>query len=806
MEQQCEQPLARPGAAVRLRIAALDAILVMMFALFRKAYRDLTKRRVRSLLTIGAVAIGVAGIVAIVSTAQNLARAQLAAYDHASQADITFWVWDAPPTTSRALEELPNIAAAELRNQYFTRCKWNGEFRDVYLFGIESFGDARLNQVRLLDRVPRPGEFVAETSVRDLFSVQVGDPVSCRARDGSHRTLALAGFAASPNYPAATVLSFATVYANADDVQRLLGIGGANQALLKLQDTTQARETALAATRLLDRRGIDHNAAEIRDPENYPGKRELDALFVLLFVFSAVGLGTSGFLVANTLAAMTAEQVGEIGTLKAIGGTRGQVLAIYVIAAALYGIIGTLLGIALGSVASWRLLAYIGGLLNLDSGFGISLEGALLGMVVGIGVTVLAGLMPSLAATAIRVKAALEAYGISSTYGRGWSDRALQRIIALPPLAAMSLRNLARRKMRSLITMAVIAVAVAASLAAQSTSTSVDSAIDGLFRTFRADAWVWFDQWVGSNFAGNFRAADGVRVVEVWSLGDAWVGPSRARLWGVPADTALYTPRLVAGRWYQPGESDAVVISTDLAQDKGLSVGDTIEIEVDQERRAFEVVGVTIDNSIFLGSTVAGKVFMPEDRVERMQNRQGWATFFALQFDGHDPATVEKRLGELSTRFKHHQMGSDSAHREVRGAKEQSRILSLALYAMSLIIGAIGALGVLNTLTLNVLERRREIGVLRAIGATNASLIQVFLTEGLALGLGGWLIGVLAGYPLGLFLVNLMQSVLFHIDYNFSPAMVLTSWLFALGIAAMASLAPALGAARLRVGTVLRYE
>ena len=76
----------------------------------------------------------------------------------------------------------------------------------------------------------------------------------------------------------------------------------------------------------------------------------------------------------------------------------------------------------------------------------------------------------------------------------------------------------------------------------------------------------------------------------------------------------------------------------------------------------------------------------------------------------------------------------------------------------------------------------------------------------MALGLGGWLVGLVIGYPLGLFLVNLMQSVLFHIDYMFSPLMVLASLVFALGIALVASLAPALAAARLRVGQVLRYE
>lgn len=777
-----------------------------MFALLRKAYRDVTQRRVRSLLTIGAIAIGVAGIVAIVSTAQNLTRAQEDAYHNASQADITFWVWDAPPKTAHALEDVPNVAAAELRNNYFTKCKWNGAYRDVYLWGLENFAAQRINQIRLLDRAPQAGEFVAEVSVREAWRVEIGDAIECRARDGTMLTLTLVGFATSPNYPSATILDWATVYANAADVRKLLGISGANHALLKVHDLSRVRETARDAERLLSRRGVSHSAATIRDPQNYLGKRELDALFVLLGVFSVVGLGISGFLVANTLAAMTAEQVGEIGIVKAIGGTRAQVIAIYLIAALLYGIAGTILGTLLGALGSWRLLAYIGSLLNLDIGFTIAPEGIVLGVIVGIVVTLIGALIPTLTGTAIRVKDALEAYGITSTYGQGRVDRLVQKIVALPPLGAMSLRNLARRQARSLVTMLIIAIAVATSLAAQSVSASVDTAIDDLFRTFRADAWVWFDEWVGTNFAANFRTVEGVRDVEVWSFGDAWVGTARARLWGVPANTRLYAPRLVDGRWYRADENDAVVISTDLALERRARVGDVIEIEIGETRREFRVVGIVIDNSIFLGSVVAGKVFVEETMVERMQNRLGWATFFALRFDAHDPVTVETRLGELQMKFKRYSMGAGSAYRETRAAKEQTRILTLALYAMTLIVGAIGALGVLNTLTLNVLERRREIGVLRAIGATDAHLTQVFLTEGLALGFCGWALGILLGYPLGQFLLGLIKSVLFQIDYIFTPQMLIASLLFALALATLASLVPALGAARVRVGQVLRYE
>ncbi len=386
----------------------------------------------------------------------------------------------------------------------------------------------------------------------------------------------------------------------------------------------------------------------------------------------------------------------------------------------------------------------------------------------------------------------------------------------------------------------VIGVAVATSLAAQTVSATVDTAIDDLFRTYRADAWLWFGEYVGDNMRAALLTVQGVKEAEVWSLQNVWVTreeeggrvgegnkgigdtrsairdprsalrdtryAARARLWGIPPDTTLYAPQLVAGRWLQVGETDGAVISTDLVESLGLSVGDEILVDTGAAPRNFRVVGIAIDNSVFLGSQVAGKVFVPETIVAKMQGREGWATFFAVGLQRHDPASVDAELDAISQKFHRYQMGADSAAREVKGAKEQTRILTIALAAMSILVGVIGALGVVNTITLNVLERRREIGVLRSIGASDANVIQTFMTEGLAFGLGGWLVGVVLGYPLGLLIARMMEAVLFHLNYVFTFQMLLVSLGFALLLTTIASLIPALAAARMRVKEVLRYE
>lgn len=789
----------------------------MFLALLRKAFRDITKRRVRSLLTLLGILIGVGGVVAIVSTGQSLAQAQQATYADASQADITYWVWNAPASLPRALDEIDNVRVSELRADFFTRCRWEAGARDVYLHGVTDFDDMQVDRVFLrAGRFPlTDGEAVIEESARSVIPLAFGDTLACRGSSGQpDRTFTIVGAIQTPNYPSASLLDYATLYAPSNDVIRLMGATGANGLRVKVDDIALANDTAREISRLLDRRQIQRDAPVVRDPANYLGKRELDALLAVLAIFSVVGLITSGFLVANTLAAIVTEQVSEIGILKALGGTRGQVLMVYLLSALVYGVVGTALGLVVGAFASWRLMLYIGALLNLTVVFQVSTLGVALGVFVGIGVALLAGMIPALVATRIPVKRALESYGITPTYGRGQLDRAVQRLVPLPPLAAMSVRNLARRPSRALVTMLVIGVAVATSLAAQAVSATVDTAIDDLFQTYRADAWVWFGEYVGDNMRAALTSVDGVERVEVWSLQNAWVSKdaddetesARARIWGLPADTELYIPKLVEGRWYGAGSSDEAVISTDLVESLGVRLGDPIQVDTADERRTFRVVGITIDNSVFLGSEVAGKVFIPETVVAKMQRREGWATFFAASFTRHDVEGVRAQLDEITQTFKRYQIGSDSAVREVEGAKEQTRILTIALGAMSVLVGLIGALGVVNTITLNVLERRREIGVLRSIGASDINVMQAFLTEGLAFGVGGWVIGVLLGFPLGLVLVSVMEAVLFHLDYIFTPQMALISLGFALLITGGASLIPALAAARMKVKEVLRYE
>jgi putative ABC transport system permease protein len=776
---------------------------------FLKAVNDIRRRKIRSLLTVVGIFIGVAGIVAIVATARNLEEAQRYNYANASQDDLRWWVWNNTETTEYAISQLSNVAAVQRRASYVTRFRAGPDWFDVTFYGYADYANLKVNKLAYVEgRPPGKGEVAFEQSTRDLVpGLKIGDQIIYRyGPNNTEARFTISGFVRTPSSPSAAILNFTMGYTTESDVQKMLGIPGDNEILLKVYDLASRDETRREVENIFQKRNLQYGGFAARDPDNFLGKQELDTLVLLLLAFSGVGLVISGFLVANTLSAIVTEQVGEIGTLKALGAVRRQVLEVYFITALIYGAIGSMLGVIGGFVLGKFLMAYLGTIVNFDvDRFSFQPEALYLGLVVGLGVTLLAALVPAWSGTSISVRQALASYGINSTFGQGWLERGLARLRGLPPLVALSLRNLARRKTRNLVTFGVVALSCAAFLAAQSASTSVGTTITELYDIYGADGWVQFGTLQSDNFAERLKTVEGVVTSEPWSRGRLTVKASRVDLYGVPYDTALYQKPVVEGRWFEANENNAALATTSLAAAKGLKVGDTIDVEANKVRGQLTIIGLLEDNSKYLGSTSAGKLFTSYQTVERLFRHQGRSDFFAVSFTAHDKTSVDRTMGAIETRFKDLAPSTLAAYSDKASAQQITAILQIMLYAMVAIIALIGGIGVINTLTLNVLERRREIGVLRSLGGSNARLVQIFLVEGLMLGLLGFVVGLALGYPLAAVLVGIIGQNTFPLTFVFDPGMILLTLFFALALSGAASLLPALGAARVRISATIRY-
>jgi len=263
---------------------------------------------------------------------------------------------------------------------------------------------------------------------------------------------------------------------------------------------------------------------------------------------------------------------------------------------------------------------------------------------------------------------------------------------------------------------------------------------------------------------------------------------------------------MIAGRWLQPGDENAVVVAADLLKDEqDLKLGDDLNLDIDGRESRWRIVGVA--QVLFVGRAA----YTSYDYTARATNEVGKASFLTVVTAQHDAAfqaEVAKALREQLKQVGFKVSGSQTIG-EIRASIQfQFSIIVVMLLVMAILLAVVGGLGLMGTMSINVLERTREIGVMRAIGASNGAILGIVMVEGIIIGMVSWLIGVLIALPLS----RLLAEAVGQVFLKSSPSYVfsITGALLWLGtvivLAAVSSMLPAWNASRVTVRDVLAYE
>jgi len=203
--------------------------------------------------------------------------------------------------------------------------------------------------------------------------------------------------------------------------------------------------------------------------------------------------------------------------------------------------------------------------------------------------------------------------------------------------------------------------------------------------------------------------------------------------------------------------------------------------------------------------------YMNLDYYSQLMGGAGRAGIVFVQTQRHDAAyemEMEKALE------KHYEELGMNVASTLSSATEKSQIAARFdvlvgfLLVMAILLAVVGAIGLMGTMSLNVLERTREIGVMRAIGASNGAILQIVIVEGVLIGLLSWMIGTLIAYPLSRVLSDQVGTSILQapLSYTFSTGGTITWLVTVLLLSALASFFPARSASRVTVREVLAYE
>ncbi|MBZ5521080.1 MAG: FtsX-like permease family protein [Acidobacteriia bacterium] len=799
---------------------------------WRKAIRDFWQESTRTVLVVLAIAIGIAGFAAVLSTYAVLTRELNKGYLATDPASATLHTDAIDDALISAVLTDRDVSAAEARRALGARIKTGpAEWRYLEIFVVKDYGGIRLSKF-----VPEQGAWPPATGEmlieRDAFRVahaKIGDTVTIRIGQGKEQTLHVSGRVHDVGLAQARMencvygyvtLQTLTLLGEKPDLDQLKILLAENRL-----DEQHIRSVAQDVKKLVEGRG--HSVGDVDIPR--PGKHpHADLMGLLLLAMSSFGffvLILSGILVVNLLMGMMASQVRQIGVMKAIGGTRRQVAGIYFGQALLLGIAALAIALPVGIAGSRALCRSFAILLNFDiTSFAIPVWVYLWVVAVGLLVPLLAAAWPVWKGSAISVREALADFGVSrNTFGSSVFDRMLAGIGGRSRPLLLGMRNSFRRRTRLALTLATLAVGGIFFMSAINIRASMVKTFDLWFASKQYDLTVGFgNAYPSDRIERAIRNTPGVARGEAWFISEGILAPhpgggqyenntldgEHFSVHAVPSGTEMIKLEIVEGRDLLPGDSDAVVVNTILAaMAPEMKVGNTVSFRMGKEMTTWRVAGIARE---FFPAPVA---YVPQAFMDQRHPGMRNTAFLALDKDKDKPdpasmnqvkASLERNLQQEGVRI----MGSNSQVDRRFSIDQHMLMIYVFLLVMSGIIVVVGGLGLATTMSLNVMERRREMGVIRAIGARPATIWLIIVTEGVVVGVLSWALAALAAWPVSKFVGDSLVRLIFHshLDFLFQLQGLLVWLALSVLFSAVASFLPAWSASQITVREALAYE
>ncbi|HLL66390.1 MAG TPA: FtsX-like permease family protein [Micromonosporaceae bacterium] len=729
--------------------------------------------------------------------------------------------------------------------------------------GANWVGDIEMIQLSSGGPVESDNEIVVNQALATAGGFTVGDSIDILTPGADRRTFALVGIFTFSGGRESIGGEFVTFFSTPVAQELMLG----EKDVFNIVDVTVEEGASLTQVRddIQSRVGGEYEALtgeQLAAKAAQPLKEFFKYIQYVLLGFGAVALLVGVFLILNTFSIIVAQRTQELALLRAMGASRRQVIGSVLVEAVLIGLVGSTLGflagVGLGYLGAFGLGALAGGSLEIAS-VGVPLAAVLLSFGVGIGVTVVAAIMPALRAARVAPVAALRAAanadrplmkitiagalvtaaaGGALAWGlSGAGDRTLPLILGgvlgtligvalLTPIISrpvvsllgvlfawsipgqLGRRNSARNPRRTAITAAAIMIGITLVTAISTVFTSLAVSINKVVeQELQADLVIAGQQVSEIPPTLQPAALEAVRDLPAVDSVAAYTADQvtiNGRSTFLVAVDDLTAARHVLKMQAKEGSIDSLdagelLVDERTAKDAKVALGDSVRVQMMKgEERRFTVVGISKESN-----AARGFIISIDDARDGFRSVQPMEAYIKVK----DGASVDAVKGEVDTILQDSPEMSVATRSEYAGnSTSQFDFILYAVQILLLVAMAISVLGVINTLVLSVIERTRELGMLRAIGLRRSQTMRMITVESVVISLFGTLLGLIVGAGLGAAIVVALREALGFGEVAL-PWLLMAIYLVAsLFIGVLAAVLPAIRAARLNVLGAIAYE
>jgi putative ABC transport system permease protein len=791
---------------------------------WRKVLADLWDNKLRTALVVASIAVGVFAVGTIGNTYAIISEDINVSYASINPANIEILTDPFDDEVVDVIKTVPGVADAIGQHFVGVRLSKDGETWIAHnVVAQDDPANSPISQRLPYAGEPYPGRrnFVIEQNNFYENDYEIGDTLMVELPDGKIRQMELIGSVRDQAGVGRDFAALPKIYVTMDTLNWLGEQENFNRLLVTVEgdndDEAHIQAVADAVEDKLDKTGRDAYRTLIGKTHEHPFGSTVEAMLAVMGALGILVMILSGSLIANTLNALLSQHQRQIGVMKLVGARSFQVQIMYTLLILAFGVIALIIALPLSVAASYGVSDMLADQINIILQPYRFVPWVVVVMVLGaLSVPLIAGYFPVRTGSRTTVRRAISEDGMGGAPAEvGRLARIGERVRFISRPIMLSIRNTFRRKGRLALTLFTLTMAGAVFIAVFNVRASMLGFLNQLGEHFAADVSLTMERPYRIPMIEQvLYEVDSVVAVEGWGGAQAQILDEDDNLVadltivGPPADSKQIDPEMVAGRWLEPGDDRVIIVSDSIYKEyPDIQPGDTLHLSVMDGRTEDWVVGGIFKFTDMIEGVFGYATF---ETLSHIANTPDQASSFRIMTSDESRAEEEATAREIDTRLREKNFlvsVIESGRATLEQAATGINVLIIFLLMMSILTSLVGSIGLMGTMGMNVLERTREIGVMRAIGAVDLSIMASVIIEGATIGFISWVLGGILAFPFSILLLELM-AVAFStpVEPVFTPRGYII-WLgVVLVLSVIASVLPARNAARLTIREVLAYE
>ena len=758
----------------------------MLSVQWKKVINDLIFYRSRSLMVIAALILGTLGIGSVMTSYSILQQDLPKNFLATNPASATVWT-DQHITRQQmgTISQLPFIADVESRKVIRSRILvGDNQWLPLQLFVVYDFEDLKLAKFHLQQgRFPTSKHEIAierDAIKFKLIDTQPGDHIQIKLPEQPIVTLNVTGVTFDPGQAPSHMDHVIFGYITQALYQSLTGDTVKDEIKVTVTgdifDTINIQQAVTQLREWFRKQGIHVTRFDIPPPGQHPHQWQLDSLLFLQGGYGLLALILSSVLIINIMNFLLARHNRQNAIMKAIGARTSQVMKLYYMTISALALIALIFSIPLSINAGMAYAQFVAMQLNFNiMTHTIPVWVYITLILVGLLLPLLIASYPVIQGSRKTIREALSSYGINHNKTFFWLTL-FQKLLGLFKRSVqIAIGNTFRRTGRLVLTLSTLALGLSLFQIGMNLRASLGNSLDIAGTAQRFDLAVTLDgSYPMEQIKPVIQSLDNIGAVEYWNgvrttllKGDG-TESYRYQFTAVEHDTSFIHYPIIKGHWLQSNVNNEIVINNAMfAAEPELTIGKTVNLNLNNQAVPFEVIGV------FKDFGWPARAFITNSAYVQATSQQG-VNSIRIVAKQNDPQSLHGLQQQLEANLQSHGIEIISTllkAERIQVIKDHMNIIAFMLISAATLALFVGSLGFVSTMSINIIERTREIGIMRAIGASNQKVGQLFILEAtLIIGIS-WLIGYLLSIPLGYVIGDFLGHLIFEVELDFTFSM-----------------------------------